>query len=126
LIIRHPQGVGAGKRFGALVETPEIFATIVDFLKVGKPPRIHGESLLPIMAGQAEKIRDYAYMGYFKRTWRVSDKKWSFVLSLEKGRPNELYNLQEDPEEKKNLVETEKQKAMELELELRRFVANLR
>jgi arylsulfatase A-like enzyme len=126
LIIRHPQGVGAGKRFDALVETPEIFATIVDFLKVGKPPRIHGENLLPIMGGQAEKIRDYAYMGYFKRTWRVSDKKWSFVLSLEKGRPNELYNLQEDPEEKRNLAEKEKSKAMELELELRRFVANLR
>jgi arylsulfatase A-like enzyme len=126
LIIRHPLGVGAGKRFDALVETPEIFATIVDFLKVGKPPRIHGESLLPMMAGQAAKIRDYAYMGYFKRTWGVSDKKWSFVLSLEKGRPNELYHLKEDPEEKKNLIEAEKQKAMELELELRRFVANLR
>ena len=126
LIIHHPEGIGAGKRFGALVETPEIFATIVDFLKVGKPPRIHGESLLPIMGGQAEKIRDYAYMGYFKRTWRVSDKNWSFVLSLEKGRPNELYNLREDPEEKRNLVEKEKQKAMEFELELRRFVAGLR
>jgi arylsulfatase A-like enzyme len=126
LIIRHPQGLGAGKRFDALVETPEIFSTIVDFLKVGKPPRIHGESLLPIMAGQTPKIRDYAYMGYFKRTWRVSDKNWSFVLSLEKGRPNELYNLKEDGEEKKNLLETEKQKALELELELRRFVANLR
>ena len=126
LIIHHPEGIGAGKRFGALVETPEIFATIVDFLKVGKPPRIHGESLLPIMGGQAEKIRDYAYMGYFKRTWRVSDKNWSFVLSLEKGRPNELYNLQEDPEEKRNLVDKEKPKAIELELELRRFVANLR
>jgi arylsulfatase A-like enzyme len=126
LIIHHPEGIGAGKRFGALVETPEIFATIVDFLKVGKPPRIHGESLLPIMGGQAEKIRDFAYMGYFKRTWRVSDKNWSFVLSLEKGRPNELYNLREDPEEKRNLVDKEKPKAMELELELRRFVANLR
>ena len=126
LIIHHPEGIGAGKRFGALVETPEIFATIVDFLKVGKPPRIHGESLLPIMGGQAEKIRDLAYMGYFKRTWRVSDKNWSFVLSLEKGRPNELYNLREDPEEKRNLVDKEKTKAMELELELRRFVANLR
>ena len=126
LIIRHPQGIGAGKRFSAFVETPEIFSTVLDFLKVSKPPRIHGESLLPMMAGQAEKIRDYAYMGYFKRTWRVSDINWSFVLSLEKGRPNELYNLEEDPEEKKNLIEKEKQKAMELELELRRFVANLR
>ncbi|HSR10752.1 MAG TPA: sulfatase [Thermodesulfobacteriota bacterium] len=126
LILRHPHGVGAGKRFDALVETPEIFSTILDFLKVGKPPRTHGESLLPLMSGQTAKIRDYAYMGYFKRTWRVSDQEWSFVLSLEKGRANELYHLQADPEEKTNLAEKEKSKAMELELELRRFVANLR
>jgi arylsulfatase A-like enzyme len=126
LIIRHPEGVGAGKRFRPLVQTTEIFPTIVDFLKVGKPPRLHGESLLPMIAGQAEKIRDYAYMGYFTRTWRVSDHDWSFTLGIEKGRGNELYNLREDPREKKNLVTAEKQKAMELELELRRFVSKLR
>jgi len=126
LIIRHPEGLGAGKRFNALVETTEIFPTILDFLKVPRPLRIHGESLLPLMAGQAESIRDYAYMGYFKRTWRVSDRIWSFTLGLEKGRPNELYNLKEDPGEKKNLITKEPAKTMELELELRRFVSNLR
>jgi arylsulfatase A-like enzyme len=126
LIIRHPEGLGAGKRFNALVETTEIFPTILDFLKVPRPLRIHGKSLLPLMAGQAESIRDYAYMGYFKRTWRVSDRIWSFTLGLEKGRPNELYNLKEDPGEKKNLITKEPAKTMELELELRRFVSNLR
>jgi arylsulfatase A-like enzyme len=125
LIIRHPEGIGAGKRFSPLVETTEIFSTILDFFKVSKVPRVHGASLLPLMAGQTDKIRDYAYMGYFKRTWRVSDHTWSFTLSLEKGRPNELYNLKEDPAEQKNLVNEEKQKAAELELELRRFVASL-
>jgi arylsulfatase A-like enzyme len=126
LIIRHPEGIGAGKRFSALVETTEIFPTILDFLKMSRPPRIHGESLLPLMADQVESIRDYAYMGYFKRTWRVSDRIWSFALSLEKGRSNELYNLKEDPGEKKNLIAKEPAKAIELELELRRFVSNLR
>jgi len=126
LIIRHPEGLGSGKRFDAMVETTEIFPTILDFLNVRQPPRIHGKSLLPLMAGEVESIRDYAYMGYFKQTWRVSDKEWNFILDLRKGKSNELYNLKDDPGEQKNLISENPDKAMELELELRRFVSGLR
>ena len=126
LIIRHPQGLGAGKRFSAMVETTEVFPTILDFLKVRQPPKIHGQSLLPMMAGEMESIRDYAYMGHFKRNWRVSNQEWAFTLNFDKGKANELYNLKEDPEEQKDLISENLQKAMELELELRRFVAGLR
>jgi arylsulfatase A-like enzyme len=125
LIIRHPEGMGAGKRFDALVETTEIFPTILDFLNVRLPPRIHGESLLPIISGEAESIRDYAYMGQFKRAWRVNDREWSFILNFDKNNSRELYNLKEDPGEKENLISVNPQKAMELELELRRFVSDL-
>ncbi len=126
LIIRHPQGVGAGQRFDALVETTEIFPTILDFLDVRLPPRIHGKSLLPLMTQKEEKIRDYAYMGYFKQSWRVNDHDWSFMMYLDKKTPSELYHFKEDPEEKNNLIDKNPQKAMELELELRKFVADLR
>ncbi|MBW1803992.1 MAG: sulfatase, partial [Deltaproteobacteria bacterium] len=126
LIIRHPEGLGAGNRFDALVETTEIFPTILEFLKVRQPPKIHGKSLLPLMAGEAESIRDYAYCGHFKRNWRVSDHEWSFVLNFDKGKENELYNLKKDPGEQTNLIGENTQKAIEFELELRRFVANLR
>jgi len=126
LIIRHPEGKGAGKRFSAMVETTEVFPTILDFLKVRQPPKIHGQSLLPMMAGEVESIRDYAYMGHFKRNWRVSNQEWAFTLNFDKGKSNELYNLKEDPEEQKDLISENPQKAMELELELRRFVAGLR
>jgi arylsulfatase A-like enzyme len=125
LIIRHPEGMGAGKRFDALVETTEIFPTILDFLNVRLPPRIHGESLLAIMSGEAESIRDYAYMGQFRRAWRVNDREWSFILNFDKNNSRELYNLKEDPGEKENLISVNPQKAMELELELRRFVSDL-
>jgi hypothetical protein len=79
-----------------------------------------------MMAGEAESIRDYAYMGHFKRNWRVSNQEWAFTLNFDKGKSNELYNLKEDPEEQKDLISENPQKAMELELELRRFVAGLR
>lgn len=126
LIIRHPEGVGAGQRFEAMVETTEIFPTILDFFGVRTPPRIHGKSLLPMMRGDEDKLRDYAYMGYFKQSWRISDKEWAFMLNLGKGKGNELYNLKDDPGERNNLIEAEPEKAMELELELRRFVAGLK
>lgn len=126
LIIRHPDGLGAGKRFDATVETTEIFPTILGFLNVRQPSRIHGKSLLPIMAGEVESIRDYAYMGHFKRNWRISNQEWAYILSFDKGNSNELYNLKEDPGEQQNLISKNPQKAMELELELRRFVSELR
>jgi len=126
LIIRHPEGFGAGKRFSTLVETTEIFPTVLDFMKVQQPPKIHGTSLLPLMAGKVSAIREYAYMGHFKRNWAVTDGRWKFILNFDKGKPNELYDLQGDPEEKNNLLQEKPQKAIELELELRRFVAGLR
>jgi len=126
LMVRHPRGLGAGKRFDALVETTEIFPTILDFLNIRQPARIHGKSLLPLMSGEAESIRDYAYMGHFKRNWRVSNREWSFILNFDKGKNNELYNLVEDPEEQVNLFSQNTREAVELELELRRFVSGLR
>lgn len=126
LIIRHPEGLGAGKRFSAMVETTEIFPTILDFLKVRQPLKVHGQSLLPMMAGEVESIRDYAYMGHFKRNWRVSSQEWAFILNFDKGKANELYHLKEDAAEQNNLISENPQKAMELELELRRFVSGLR
>jgi arylsulfatase A-like enzyme len=126
LIIRHPEGLGAGKRFSAMVETTEIFPTILDFLRVRQPPKVHGQSLLPMMAGEVESVRDYAYMGHFKRNWRVSTQEWAFILNFDKGKANELYHLKEDAAEQNNLISENPQKAMELELELRRFASGLR
>jgi arylsulfatase A-like enzyme len=126
LMIRHPEGVGSGKRFDALIETTEIFPTILDFLNVRMPPKIHGESLLPVMRGEVDSIRDKVYMGVFKQAWRINDYDWSFIINFGKGKTNELYHLKEDPEEKINLLVEHPQKAMELELDLRRFVAELR
>jgi arylsulfatase A-like enzyme len=126
LIVRHPKGVGAGKRVKALVETTEIFPTVLEAFGVKKPPKAHGESLLPLMSGEKEKIRDYAYMGYFKQSMRVSDHKWAFHMYQMKGKEPELYDWENDPEQLNNVIEQNPEKAMELELELRRFIAGLK
>ena len=126
LMVRHPEGLGAGRRFDAMVETTEVFPTVLDFLGVKAPPRIHGRSLLPLMRDEVDRVRDHAYMGYFKQAWRISDREWCFILNFLKGKGPELYHLASDPGEQDNLVHREPAKAMELELKLRQFVAGLK
>ncbi len=126
LILRHPEGIGAGRRFDAMVETTEVFPTVLDFLGIKPPPRIHGQSLLPLMKGEKEHLRDHAYMGYFKQAWRISNQEWCFILNLQKGKGPELYQLASDPLEQENLIDKEKIRALELELKLRQFVAELK
>lgn len=47
-------------------------------------------------------------------------------MNFYKNSSTELYNLKDDAAEKRNLVSEKPQKAMELELALRKFVAELR
>ena len=125
LIVRHPEGVGAGRRLSALVETTEIFPTVLEAFGVKPPLKAQGESLLPLMKDEKDKVRDYAYMGYFKQSWRVSNHKWSYHLYLGKGKEPELYDLEADAAQMNNIINRYPEKAIELEPELRRFASAL-
>jgi len=148
-IIRHPEGVGRGKGIKAIVQTVDLMPTILDFLGIptdrlelpflaptktmfpqdikvtSREVRLHGQSLLPLMAGELEKIRDYAYIGHYARQWTIRNHKWSYHLAIDRGKPPELYNMEKDPMEQKNLVQDESDVANDLEFKLRRFVDNI-
>jgi len=141
LAIRHPQGVGTGKRVKAVAQAVDIMPTVLDFLGLptmleqqyrapgkdlfpqdvvvaSKMVQMEGESLLPLMAGGKEKIRDFAYTGFYGQRWNIRGGGWSFHLDLRTGK-RELYNLNEDPGEHWNVVEDNPSVARDLELELR-------
>lgn len=136
LIIRHPKAIGKGKNVKAFVDTTDIMPTILDFLGVKlMPPRsshemLHGHSLLPLMSGEIELVREYAHMGWFNCSWAVRDERWKYIIfgpnfTYTGKKENELYNLEDDPEEQKNLFQEEPEIVDSLELELRRFVQRL-
>jgi arylsulfatase A-like enzyme len=125
LLIRHPEKTGAGKSFDAFVNTPDLMPTILDFLKV-KGPRMHGQSLLPIMKGEKTSIRDFAISGYYNKSWKIMDKKWAFTKYLAKGYEDELFNRVKDRAEMHNVIADHPEIRDALELKLRRFMASLR
>jgi len=161
LIIRHPDGLGKGKRIKSFVNTTDIMPTILDFFGIPEsggarfppyfagPLQMHGSSLLPLLSGEKESIREYAYCGYYVRHWVIRHREWKYMMWSPQhrspmvydrmGKPvtqssamldkffefpkkPELFNLEEDLHEKNNLVDREPEIAESLDRELRRFV----
>ncbi|UCD58548.1 MAG: sulfatase-like hydrolase/transferase, partial [Candidatus Hydrogenedentota bacterium] len=82
LIIRHPEGIKG--RVSSLVQTVDIAPTVMDFLKVTeKAEQMQGKSLLPLMRGEVEKVRDFAISGYFNFSWSIITEDWSYINWLD-------------------------------------------
>ena len=65
LMIRHPQGLGAGKRIAGLTQHVDLLSTILEFLDVAPPPGVEGHSLWPLVRGETDRIRTHAFSGRY-------------------------------------------------------------
>lgn len=75
LIIRHPDGVGAGKRSDALVQHTDITAQILEFAGVEPNQPIDGKAFWESVTGDGEPIRDHVTVGWGS-TMTVIDHNW--------------------------------------------------
>jgi arylsulfatase A-like enzyme len=57
LILRGPGGFGGGRVFDALVQHLDVYPTLCELAGIDPPPGLHGHSLLPIVRGDADEIR---------------------------------------------------------------------
>jgi len=64
LLIHHPEGHGAGRRFKTFVQPFDLTATMLDYAGLEIPGNMDGRSLLPVLAGKATDIRDCALAGH--------------------------------------------------------------
>ena len=130
LLVHHPEGLGAGERVHGFVQPPDILPSILDFLDISTPAQVQGASFLPLMTGNEEKTRDYAFSSRFPPSagttgytpvegatfdgWvgsdrnvepsTITDDEWAYLCAPQ-GMPSELYNLKTDPEQRHNLVD---------------------
>ncbi|HHY97854.1 MAG TPA: sulfatase-like hydrolase/transferase [Firmicutes bacterium] len=115
LMIRHPEGLYAGKHVHPLVETDDVLPTILDILGLGHETiSMHGKSAWRLVTGEASKLRDVVITGYHESRHRcVRDEEWSYI-SRPDPEDDELYHLTEDPKEKVNVIDRYPEKAEEL------------
>ena len=115
MIISGPSVVNPNRSSTAMVNTQDLFATILELMKVSnwsnlispsKP--VDSKSLLPIIKNQSTQVRNWSFTEVFKitpasgdgKTMRDSDYK---LLDFDNG-TQKFYNLTLDPQEGKDLL----------------------
>jgi arylsulfatase A-like enzyme len=91
LIISWP-GVAPGT-CDALTTTVDLHATVCDAFGVTARHRTHGHSLVPLLAGTATSVREWALSGVWGREVHVTDATRTFAKSpVETNRPLAMYS----------------------------------
>ena len=130
LLVYHPESLGAGEHIQGIVQPPDIFPSILEFMDIPLPSGIQGRSFWPLVTGEQTMLRRYAFSSRFPPTasdptytpvegatfdgWAGSDRivepstitddEWTYICAPQ-GLPSELYNLQGDPGQQRNVID---------------------
>ena len=137
-LVRYPAKVKPGARFSDLMICQDIAPTLIE-LAGGRPgPQIQGRSFLPLLAGRragwrkavlAEYWAEQAYPWLIGMTYKaIRTQRHKLIHWVNKGRAgelDELYDLEKDPYELKNLIRSPAHAAVreKLHRDLKRLVA---
>ena len=111
LLIKIP-GVTNGAKYNSFCQPPDIKPTILDLMNAPIPPRVQGQSLLPLIRGEQESIRDFAVssLTYVQdaevrcpTSFRTKD--YLYIYGGDEW-GSELYDLQTDPDETRNIIDS--------------------
>ena len=99
---------GPGIRHGqsdALVYLFDLFPTLCDLAGAPTPTVVEGKSLLPIIQGRQQKVRDTLFGAYRDCQRMIRDERWKLIKYNANGVKNvQFFDLKNDPDELKNLV----------------------
>lgn len=103
LMIRHPDGAGAGTRVDSFVQNQDIAPTLLSLLDMPHP-RLDGEDIWPRPGGGARPERDHVVIGWSEYA-SIRDREWNLVLNtVEPDDDLRLFDLGNDPFEKHNIA----------------------
>jgi arylsulfatase A-like enzyme/Flp pilus assembly protein TadD len=116
-------------KINGIVESIDVAPTILEALGIPKPGSFQGQSLLNLMFGDKEIRKDVAYTEtYYPRMhygWSelkalYYNKNWKYIQAPKQ----ELYDLEQDPDEKENLALKESEQARRARNRLQEFMTD--
>jgi arylsulfatase A-like enzyme len=119
LMVRLP-GMEGGRRIQSIVQPWDMTATILDAFDIPKPPELIGESLLPIIRGEKQSIRDIAICGTNMLTQAMTGR-WVYTTWRGQRGPS-LIDLDSDPLAETNVVNDHPDVAKQLHEEIKSFM----
>ena len=105
LIISGP-GIPKGQRRDAFCYLQDLYPTVCELVGVSVPDSVKGKNLVPVIRGQKCKVRDTLFFAYKDIQRSVRDERYKLIEYFVKGeRTTQLFDLQTDPWELKNLAD---------------------
>ncbi len=95
-VLHLPEDAHAGERISSLTQNIDILPTLVELYgstpdEVCRNP-LHGKSLIPLVNGDVEKLREGAIFGLFGKQMNVTDGRFTYMRSpTEDNRPLNVY-----------------------------------
>ena len=125
LIIVDPKMKSKGVKSDAIVETVDIYPTLLDLCNLknrntAKP--LNGKSLRPILENQEKSVRDIAISFWGPRT-SITDGVYRLIISKNKATTEyfyELYDHKTDPGELKNIAKQHPERIAEMMKQLKK------
>jgi arylsulfatase A-like enzyme len=113
LIMRWPGNIEAGGTRNALVQNIDFAPTILAIAGVDIPADMHGRSLVPLFAADDPDFRDAVYYHYYeypgihavKRHYGIRTNRYKLMHFYHDVDEWELYDLEQDPQEMRNLID---------------------
>jgi arylsulfatase A-like enzyme len=78
LLVRHPEGHGAGKRYDELTYTLDVPATVCAIAGAKPQQGIDGKNLLDLIEGRPFSAREFVTCRYSNTVWYRDDANWYF------------------------------------------------
>ena len=103
LIIRHPEGLGAGKRIDALCYNCDVTPTLLELADIPIPEVMQAKSLAPLLRGEADSFRSCVTSGY--NDWLMYRDQKYLVFQQFSGAGTVLIDLDADPREERNIAD---------------------
>lgn len=111
-LLMHVPGLEGGKRIKGFIQNVDIAPTMLDALNLYNPINdldgghgfpvygcmdMQGHSLMPLMRGEVEKVRDFAMAGYFGMSWSIITEDYSYIHWILKEASQRDYTSEANP-----------------------------
>ena len=133
LLVRYPRVARAGSTPAQLAQTIDVASTILEIAGVRDTVARDGRSLVPVLSGSPTVWRHSILLEYYNDTVfpriltmgykAVRTERYKYIRYTDLAGMDELYDLETDPFEMGNLIDTERGRALlpELTAELERL-----
>lgn len=113
LLMRFPKMIQAGRTTGAFTLNIDFAPTFLELAGAPIPAHVQGRSLVPLLQGQTPRDWRQSFLTEFVPTgsepypaWQaVRTERWKYIHYVGVKGQDELYDLQNDPHEIKNIIQ---------------------